>query len=186
MRRSPAKPRIHAPLGWRIRRWAPPLLLLYVLACCVRLIWSPSAIPVASEPHLVTRVIDGDTLELDSGHRVRLLGVNTPETKHADRPTERFGPEASEFTRRLVEGHLVRLEFDRERYDDYRRILAYVWLDDRLVNSEIIRAGFSRAEVGFPIRADRKRLFLAEEQAARTNRAGLWSEPSTIGTSAMP
>ena len=60
----------------------------------------------------VKRVIDGDTLQLESGERVRLLGVNTPETKHPKKQAEYFGKEASAFTKRMVEGKLVRLEYD--------------------------------------------------------------------------
>jgi endonuclease YncB( thermonuclease family) len=61
---------------------------------------------------VVERVVDGDTLLLQSGERVRLIGVDTPETKHPKKPVERFGKEASEFTRQMVEGKRVRLEFD--------------------------------------------------------------------------
>jgi endonuclease YncB( thermonuclease family) len=61
---------------------------------------------------IVQRVIDGDTLVVDNGERVRLIGVDTPETKHPGKPVERFGKQAAAFTRRMVEGKRVRLEFD--------------------------------------------------------------------------
>jgi hypothetical protein len=61
----------------------------------------------------VKRVIDGDTLKLDTGEDVRLIGVDTPETKHPKKPVERFGKEAATFTKRLVEGQEVRIEYDQ-------------------------------------------------------------------------
>src|SRR5437899_1300226 len=71
---------------------------------------------------LVERVVDGDTLLLAGGTRIRLLGVDTPETKRPDTPIQPFGPEAYEFSRDHVEGRFVRLEFDKERHDRYGRV----------------------------------------------------------------
>jgi endonuclease YncB( thermonuclease family) len=65
-----------------------------------------------NEPNTVKRVIDGDTIQMGNGTRVRLIGVDTPETVHPEKPVEYFGKEASAFTRRMVEGKRVRLEFD--------------------------------------------------------------------------
>jgi len=65
----------------------------------------------------VVHVVDGDTIDLDKGERVRLIGVNTPETKHPQKPVEYFGREATEFARRSVEGKRVRLAFDWQRKD---------------------------------------------------------------------
>lgn len=151
------------------------VILLLITARLMLKSRSPEVVPPAGIHVHVERVIDGDTLLLDSGHRVRLLGVDTPETKHPDRPPELFGPEASEFTRALVEGRDVLLEYDRERLDQYRRILAYVHVDGQLLNTRIIEAGFSRAETRFPYRADRKKEFQKAEAAARAQRRGLWS-----------
>ena len=77
----------------------------------------------------VVRVVDGDTLLLERGVRVRFLGVNTPEIAHDDQPEEPLGQEAKEFTRRFIEGKSVTLEYDQERDDDYGRTLAYVYAD---------------------------------------------------------
>jgi endonuclease YncB( thermonuclease family) len=83
------------------------------------------------------RVIDGDTLALDNGERIRLIGVNTPETKHPKKPVEHFGQEAAAYTKRIVEGKPIRLEFDpanapRGHRDQtpQRRTLAYVFLEN--------------------------------------------------------
>jgi micrococcal nuclease len=152
--------------------------LLVLLAWAARLSFrgtdGPPTLPEANRLHVVARVVDGDTLVLDSGQRVRLIGVDTPETVHPQRPPEPLGPEASEFTRRLVEGRPVRLEFDRERWDAYQRVLAYVYVDDLLLNEELIRAGLSRAFTTYPFRSDMQRRFRAAEAEARAGRRGLW------------
>jgi micrococcal nuclease len=130
----------------------------------------------AEESYRVQRVVDGDTLVLADGTRVRLLGVDTPETKHPDIPPEPLGAEASEFTRRHIEGRTVTLQFDRERRDRYHRVLAYVYLDDWMLNEELIRAGFSRAETRFPYSTAMKRRFRTAEKEARENNRGLWAK----------
>ena len=100
---------------------------------------------------------DGDTLLLASDERVRLIGIDTPETKHPKKPLERFGKEASEFTRHMVEGKRVRLELDpanaatsHKDNTPQKRTLAYVFLDDgRLLNAEIIKQGYGFALTRF-------------------------------------
>ncbi len=88
----------------------------------------------------VKRVIDGDTLLLANGERVRLIGVDTPETKHPQKPVQRFGKEAYLFTKKMVEGKQVRLEYDWQRRDKYDRLLGYVYLSDgTFLNAEIIK-----------------------------------------------
>jgi micrococcal nuclease len=82
----------------------------------------------------VQRVVDGDTLLLANHARVRLIGADTPETVKPNHPVEPWGPEASEFSRQFVAGRQVRLELDRERLDKFGRILAYVWVGDRMLN----------------------------------------------------
>lgn len=124
----------------------------------------------------VERVIDGDTLLMEGEYRVRLQGVDTPETKHPNRPPEPWGLQASDFTRQRVEGRVVQLEFDRARHDAYGRWLAYVFIEGSLLNEELIRAGYSEAETDFPFRADRQRQFRLAEEAARAERLGIWSE----------
>ena len=126
--------------------------------------------------HRVQRVIDGDTLLLIDRTRVRLIGINTPETKHPDRPVSPLGLEAADYLRGLVEGKDVRLTYDQEQLDQYDRVLAYVWLDQLLLNEAIIRAGFSRAQTRFPYRAEMKQRFRLAEQQAREARAGMWRD----------
>ena len=129
----------------------------------------------AANPRVCIRVIDGDTIELDGGERVRLIGVNTPESVDPRRPVERFGKEASSFTRRLAEGTAVRLELDDETRDRYGRTLGYIYLpDDTLLNAEIIRQGYGYAYTRFPYR--RMDEFVELEREAREQGRGLWGK----------
>jgi len=115
---------------------AAALLLLVVV---------PAAL--ASESGKVVGVVDGDTLKVELGgtvERIRLIGVDTPETVHPQKPVEFFGKEASAFARRLAEGQVVRLEKDPtgDTRDKYGRLLRYVFLPDgTLLNAEIISPG---------------------------------------------
>ena len=79
--------------------------------------------PSHADNYIVKKVIDGDTLLLTNGEYVRLIGVDTPETKHPEKPVEYFGKEACQFTKGMVEGKKVRLEYDQTRRDRYGRIL---------------------------------------------------------------
>ncbi len=130
-------------------------------------------VPAVSAAQLVERVVDGDTIVVRGVGRVRLIGVDTPETVDPRRPVEFFGREASAFTKRLLEGQRVRLEYDRERADRYGRTLAYVYLrDGMLANAEIIRLGYGHAYTRFPFRhLDR---FRGLEREARAAGRGLW------------
>jgi endonuclease YncB( thermonuclease family) len=131
--------------------------------------------PAVPQAHIVKvqRVIDGDTLELNNGADVRLIGVDTPETKHPKKPVERFGKEATAFTTRLVEGQEVRLAYDQQRKDKYGRTLAYVYLPDgTFLNAEIIRQGYGFAYTRFPFRYLEE--FKKLEREAREAKRGLW------------
>jgi len=127
---------------------------------------------------LVTHVTDGDTIGVGRGWRyekVRLIGVDTPETVHPEKPVEIFGPEASEFTKRQLKGEKVRLEFEPSiDYDDYGRLLAYVFLEDGpLFNAELIKQGYARVIAPSPFhRYEEFRLYQTE---ARVEGLGLWA-----------
>lgn len=134
--------------------------------------------PASAGAQPVERVVDGDTIIVRGVGRVRLIGVDTPETVSPGRPVEFFGREASAFTKRLLEGRSVRLEYDRERTDRYGRTLAYVHLaDGTFVNAEIIRRGYGHAYTRFPFRyLDRFRGF---EREARAAGRGLWNQSAS-------
>ncbi len=128
----------------------------------------------------VRRVVDGDTLVLENKERVRLIGVDTPETKHPRRPVEYYGKEASAFTKRMVQGKRVRLEFDQANAhighkDRYRRTLAYVFLEDgTFLNAEIIKQGYGFAYTRFPFKYMDE--FRRYEREAREQNRGLWGQ----------
>ncbi|HST70267.1 MAG TPA: thermonuclease family protein [Solirubrobacterales bacterium] len=132
--------------------------------------------PAASATALVTRVVDGDTIEvqLPGGEEdVRYIGVDTPETVKPGAPVDCFGPQASSFNHRLVERRRVRLVFGPERRDQYGRLLAYVYLGDRFVNAELVRRGLARTLFIPPNVRFEERLKRLEIAAARAGR-GLW------------
>jgi micrococcal nuclease len=145
----------------------------------------------ASADARVTRVIDGDTIEVRLGGRredVRLIGVDTPETVKPDAPVQCFGPHASDFTHRRLEGRRVRLVFGAERRDVYGRLLAYLYLAqatsyvsphvkspqrERLFNAVLVRRGLARTLTIPPNDRFAPRLRRIELAAARRGR-GLW------------
>jgi micrococcal nuclease len=122
----------------------------------------------------VSRVVDGDTLILDNGETVRLIGVDAPEAHHPEVPVQRFGTEATEFLRRLAQGFECTLEYEPSQIrDKYGRLLAYVFVEERLINAEMIRRGYAYAYTRFPFR--RQAEFLALEREARQRQYGLWN-----------
>jgi micrococcal nuclease len=136
-------------------------------------------IVISQNFYLCTRVIDGDTIIVDMDgkeERVRLIGVDTPETVHPSKPVEYFGKEASEFTKSMVEGKKVRLEYDWQRRDKYGRLLAYIYLEDgTFLNAEIIKQGYGFAYTRFPFKYLEE--FRQYEREARENGRGLWKNP---------
>ncbi len=120
---------------------------------------------------LVVRVIDGDTVELEGGERLRYIGMDTPEstTQH-----ECFGEEATARNRDLVEGHVVALETDVSDRDRFGRLLRYVYVDGVMVNELLVLEGYANAS-SFPPDVKYQERFLAAEAAAREAIAGLWS-----------
>jgi micrococcal nuclease len=157
------------------------MLLLMLALGGIRYLAGPNRPPdqllPAGQPLRVQRAVDGDTLLLAEGVRVRLIGVDTPETKHPERPAEPWGEAAAEFTQSRVAGREIVLEYDRERVDVYRRVLAYVYVDGRMLNEDLIRAGLSRAVTSFPYRGDLQRRFRAAERDAQQAGRGIWSTP---------
>lgn len=130
---------------------------------------------------LVTKVVDGDTIDVLDGLeriRVRLKCVDTPETVHPRRPVEFYGPEASAYTKKALTGKWVHLESDPEdRWDRYGRLLAYVFPGDGSVfNLELLREGYART-TRYPCLF--KREATAAEQEARAAGRGIWSTPTT-------
>src|SRR5215211_9376213 len=121
----------------------------------------------------VLRVVDGDTVEIDLGGEredLRLIGVDTPETVKPGEPVQCFGPRASAFAHRLLEGREVRVVFGVERRDVYGRLLGYVHLDGRMVNAVLLRRGLARTLTIPPNDRFARRFADLELEAARSGR----------------
>src|SRR3989339_1204503 len=132
-----------------------------------------SAIRFAGE-FVVKKVIDGDTLILSSGDTVRLIGVDTPELHHPEVPVQRFASEAMEFSRKFAEGFVCRVEVEgSDNRDKYGRLLAYIRINGRLLNSELIRLGYGYAYRRFAF--EKSEEFARLEAAARKSGYGLWN-----------
>jgi micrococcal nuclease len=164
----------------RATRRALALLAFLVVAALqawrgCRLETTPTELPEGI--YRVKRVVDGDTLVLQGDKRVRLMGVDTPETVKPEHAVEPWGPEATEFTREFVAAGQVRLEFDRVRLDRFNRYLAYVWVGDKLLNEELLRAGLARWERGYDYSQRMKTRFRRAQHEAQESHRGLWSGP---------
>lgn len=125
----------------------------------------------------VERVVDGDTIEVSidgTTEDVRYIGIDTPESVTPGEPVECFGRRASAFNERLVDGRTVTLRFDRERRDDYGRLLAYVYAGSRLVNAELVRQGYARTLTIAPNDSRAPLFDRLEREAGRAGR-GLWA-----------
>ena len=161
--------------------------LLTALAACSPDRTGPQrAEPAGSEPAptravsqanaFVTRVIDGDTIEVRYRERdldVRLIGIDTPETVVLDEPVQCFGVAASRFTTSELEGTRVRLEFDVERIDRYGRTLAYVWRGDELFNETLVRQGYAFVTT-YPPDVKYVDRFASAQAEARAAGRGVW------------
>lgn len=127
----------------------------------------------------VVRVVDGDTVVVEIGgttETVRLIGIDTPETKKPNTPVQCFGPEASDFTKHLLPaGTALHLERDVEARDKYGRLLAYAYLvpDGTFVNLTIVREGYARL-LTIPPNVAHSADFVAAARAAQQEDAGLW------------
>jgi micrococcal nuclease len=173
-----------------MRRFAFLLAVLLAISC------DESSVPVTSEPSsesispsaveevpnaTVTRVIDGDTVEVRYQNEVldvRLIGVDSPETVAPGEPVACYGPAASHFTTESLSGKDVRLEFDVEQLDRYGRTLAYVWVGDVLFNEELVLRGFAQVST-FPPDVKYVDRFIAAQRVARKKDRGLWKKCPT-------
>ena len=121
------------------------------------------------EQALVTSVIDGDTVELADGRRVRYLGIDTPESG------EYYAEEATARNKELVEGKTLELQRGKRDQDEYGRLLRYVYIDGVFVNAELIVQGYATAYIFDP--DDRYSQILVQlEQYAKMKNRGLWSQ----------
>ncbi len=126
---------------------------------------------------VVTRDIDGDTVVVrypnGRSDKVRILGVDTPETHKPGTPVQCYGPEASRFTEHALLGRTVRLELDQVARDKYGRLLAYVYVDGHRFDDALLRLGYARMLI-IPPNGVHARAMLAAELEAKQARRGLW------------
>ena len=125
----------------------------------------------------VVRVVDGDTFIIDyngTEERVRLIGVDTPESVHPDesKNTE-DGIKMSNYTKDRLQGKIVKLELDVQERDKYGRILAYVYIDDKMYNKELLELGYAKVAT-YPPNVKYVDDFTKIQKEARENKVGLW------------
>ena len=134
----------------------------------------------ASEVRTVKGVADSDTIVLENGEVVRLLGIDAPKIKHTTKEGAERGKEAEAFVRKLVEGKQVRLEFDPSnsngsQKDSRKRTLAYVFfVNGVFLNAELVKQGYAFTIPGF--RHKYAEEFRRLEREARENKRGLWKK----------
>jgi micrococcal nuclease len=123
----------------------------------------------------VTRVVDGDTIDIspsvEERSRVRLIGMDTPDVHFG---TQLYGPEASAFAKRELDGEKVMLELDVQKIDPYGRLLAYVYLTNgEMFNETLLREGYAQVAT-FPPNVKYVDRFLEAQREARAANRGLW------------
>jgi micrococcal nuclease len=132
-----------------------------------------------TSPVLVTKVSDGDTfwVTYPSGkeEKIRLIGIDTPEARKTGRTdVEFFGKEASAYAKSLLLNKRVRLEFDVQKVDRYKRTLAYAYLESgEMINSLLVKQGYARVAT-YPPNVRYQELFQKLEREARSAKRGLW------------
>lgn len=121
----------------------------------------------------IVKVIDGDTVETETGQKVRYIGINTPEMKDSRGEVQCFSGQALEKNRELVEGKSVELEKDISETDVYGRLLRYVWIGDRLINEELVREGYAHSAT-FPPDIKYQERFIQAARLAQSENKGFW------------
>ena len=168
----------------KIKRYLRPgVLLSFVTIIFIAGCVNTGAVEEGKE-YAVGNVVDGDTIKLTNGMDVRYIGIDTPETMKRTGSGWMFQPEsygvaAKDFNRSLVSGRTVKLEFDRDRKDKYNRLLAYVYVDGRMANLELVRQGYATVYTFPPNTKYLKELLEAQEEARRDKR-GLWGSMKEI------
>lgn len=153
--------------------------------------------PGGYETAVVTRVVDGDTIEVDITGRVegpglgdtiegraydvRLVGIDTPESVKPGSPVECFGKEAAAATTALLGGQDVRLVKDVENTDSFERLLRYVYIGDELANARLVVNGYASAYT-YPPNVRHSALLVHLEREARQRSLGLWSSETCDGS----
>jgi len=127
---------------------------------------------------VVERVVDGDTIIISGGERIRMIGINTPESVKEAGEVEHFGIEASKYTKDKLEGKTIYIEKDVSDRDDYGRLLRYIYLEDgTFYNEKIVKEGYAFAGT-YPPDVKYNEILHDAEDYARENNLGLWKVES--------
>lgn len=136
-------------------------------------LFEASPTPLPPDYALVSKVIDGDTVELEGGRRVRYIGINTPEINYQTGKNDCYAAEAKQKNQELVESKVVRLEKDISETDKFGRLLRYVYVDDLFVNKVLVEQGFAQVST-FPPDVKYQKDFVDADRRARESSLGLW------------
>lgn len=128
----------------------------------------------SQETAIVTRVIDGDTIELSTGEKVRYIGIDTPETVKPNTDVQCLGKEASAKNTQLVLGKEITMQKDVSETDRYGRLLRYIYVDGTFINDYLVREGYAVAS-SYPPDIAHQKQFAEAQQEAQANNRGLWS-----------
>ncbi len=134
----------------------------------------PASYAFAAKDYVVRKIIDGNTVQLESGEIVKYIGVNAPDLNKKEGP-EFYARQATSYNKKLVFMKKVRLEFDAKRKDEAGHLLAYVFVKKTFVNADLIRNGCARADVKPPNLRYKDTLLDAERKAVADDK-GIWAE----------
>lgn len=146
-----------------------------------------AATQLHKEKAKLVKVVDGDTVKLNYRGKIstfRLLLIDTPETKDPRKPVQKYGPEASAFTTKMMtHAKNVEIAFDKgQKTDKYGRYLVYVFADGKMVNNAIVRKGLARVKYVYPPNNTYEQILRASEKKAKAQKLNIWSEPQASMT----
>ena len=144
----------------------------------VAVLFIPSSYAATTRPLVTVQwVVDGDSFKTETGEKIRLIGVDTPEYQPWKHHVDYYGKEAAEYAQKLLYKKKVFLEYDVDKKDKYDRTLAYVYLENgRFVNEELVSEGYARAKYYKP-NGKYYGVFKKAQQEAKSLKKGLWGTP---------
>ena len=155
------------------------LCLILLITSCSKKNISSKQDPILSSKikYEVIRIVDGDTYELIDTNgvkfKIRLIGVDTPETKHPRKGKEPYGPESTAFAKRHLSDKTIKLKFEIDTFDRYNRVLAHVYLKRNHFNLMLLDSGMAKTSFYKP-NFEYKKVFTKAEKKAKSERIGLW------------
>lgn len=165
----------------RIGKRSPLIIILSLVIALISFIYKTYVNKeiVLDNTVLLVDCVDGDTAKFivnQETRTVRFLAIDTPETKKPNTPVQKYGPEASAFTcNQLKNAQKISLEFEKTRTDKYNRLLAWVFVDDELLQEKIVAEGLAKVSYLYAKYKYTESLKLAEMEA-KNKKLNLWSE----------